>query len=362
MAALSAAAFMTWSFLPEPAAEPAGAASDPSIGEPVALLRAFEVEEPAGPVPDFEVHEAGTFAEFAVEPQVAAPAEPVSAQWLGAEGNQVANGEAAPDEQYVVAPDLGQLAQPAAADEPEAPLVDEQPPGDVVTPGYDLPTPGFEPEPVGFEAQPMAYEVGLAGALPESVSEPVQAGVQEAEPGADPMSFAPAPHDAEAVPFAVDASVIPPEPELEPAAEAFAWSPWAQEMGLGEPSADTVVEPVQAPAPAPDYADMMAEDQSTGHTEDFPTPQSPTAATAMGGVAVAADPQAAVAGVLPQPRQPGDASAAEPAASPPWARTRSPARPSRTYPRRPPPRSPSPVARHPRASWPTHWPADCSHT
>ena len=230
-------------------------------------------------------------------------------------------------EQSGVTPDWGQLAQEAAAEEAAAPLLDELSPGEVATLGYDLPTPGFEPEPVGFEAQPMSYEAAPPGAVPASLPDPVVTGMQEAEPGTESAGLAPELHDADAAPVAVDAPVIPPEPEREPAAEAFAWSPWAQEMGLGEPSADAVVEPALAPAPASapahapspgqDYADMMAEDQSSGHTDDFPTPQSPMAGTAVGGVAVAADPHEALAGALPEPRQPGDLVAAEPVAAPP---------------------------------------------
>lgn len=172
----------------------------------------------------------------------------------------------------------------------------------------------------------MSYEAAPSGAVPASLPDPVVTGMQEAEPGTESTGLAPELHDADAAPVAVDAPVIPPEPEREPAAEAFAWSPWAQEMGLGEPSADAVVEPALAPAPASapahapspgqDYADMMAEDQSSGHTDDLPTPQSPLTATAMGGVAVA-DPPAAVARALPQPRQPGDTFGAKTTAAPP---------------------------------------------
>ncbi len=308
-------------FAPEAAAEPA---AGPALGTSAESFHAFEVEESTGPVHELEVQEVGAFAEFAVEePQVAAFDEPEPAQWTVAEADPVPDVATVPAEQFGVAPDWGQLAQEAAADESAVPLRDEISPLEGVTPGYDLPTPGFEPEPVGFEAQPTTYEAAPAGAVPASMPAPVATGMQEAEPGAEPMGLAPEHHEAEAVPVALDAPVTPPE--LEPAAEAFAWSPWAQEMGLGESSAVAGVEPALAPASAPahapsqgqDYADMMAEDQTSGHTDDFPTPQSPMAATAMGGVAVTADPHEVLAGALPEPRLPGDALAAEPTAAAP---------------------------------------------
>ena len=100
-------------------------------------------------------------------------------------------------------------------------------------------------EPVSDEAQVPVFDVGGETAT-ESVSfepEPVNAQAYEVAPAGPSPRAMPAPVAAEPVSFLTD-----PVASLDEAGAEFAWSPWAQEMGLGEAIGGAGVEPALAPA------------------------------------------------------------------------------------------------------------------
>ncbi len=121
--------------------------------------------------------------------------------------------------------------------------------------------------------------------------------------------------EAGALPYVVESEVqegapvtFDLEPLADPVGEPFAWSPWAQEMGLGEA-------PVVAAAPESfaggGFADMVEDAGGHGHTDAFPVPLAPVGEVPE----VHAPPEYAapeyepvdeVAQFMPQPRDPGD--------------------------------------------------------
>ena len=122
-------------------------------------------------------------------------------------------------------------------------------------------------------------------------------------------------YEAEAMPYDVESEVqegapvtFDLEPLADPVGETFAWSPWAQEMGLGEA-------PVVAAAPESlvggGFADMVEDAGGHGHTDAFPVPLAPVGEVAEVHAAPEyAAPEYApvdeVAQFMPQPRDPGD--------------------------------------------------------
>ena len=116
--------------------------------------------------------------------------------------------------------------------------------------------------------------------------------VQEAEP----VTFDLEPEVQEAEPVTFDL-----EPVAEPVAESFSWSPWAQEMGLGEATVVTTAAPESYAGSG--FADMVEDAGGHGHTDAFPVPQAP-----VDEVPAAVDPAPVdeVAQFMPQPRDPGD--------------------------------------------------------
>ena len=125
------------------------------------------------------------------------------------------------------------------------------------------------------------------------------------------------------------AAVFEVAPAAEPAGEAFAWSPWAQEMGLGEAPVSAAPEVV----PVVGFADMVETERGHGHTDAFPVPQAPVsgvqaaefapvefAPVEFAPVEFAAVEQPEVIEVaqfVPQPRDPGDGGADASAYVPP---------------------------------------------
>ena len=153
-------------------------------------------------------------------------------------------------------------------------------------------------EPVYDEAQVPVFDVGGETAA-ESVSfepAPVLPQAFEVE-GAEPVlgSHEPAPVAAEPVSFLAD-----PVASLDEAGAEFAWSPWAQEMGLGEPAAGHF-----EAAPA---AEGTVEEDGYGpdDTEAFPAPQAPQSTEPMPVVDEAVEVAWAAPSMLPEPRLPGD--------------------------------------------------------
>jgi hypothetical protein len=156
-------------------------------------------------------------------------------------------------------------------------------------------------EPAYDEAQVPVFDVGVETAA-ESLSfedAPVIAQAFEVEV-AEPVlvSHEPAPVSAEPVSFLTD-----PVASLDEAGAEFAWSPWAQEMGLGEPTASHF----QA-APA---AEGTVEEDGYGpdDTEALPAPQAPQSIEPLPVVDQVVEVAGAVPSMLPEPRLPGDGGA-----------------------------------------------------
>ena len=161
-----------------------------------------------------------------------------------------------------------------------------------------LESPAYDLEPVGFAAEPVTFEVVGPTYEPESVPFESQ-----------PVSFESPAYDLDPeaqgeVPVTFDLA-----PVAEPVAESFAWSPWAQEMGLGE--APVVPAAAAEPFPASGFADMVEDAGGHGHTDAFPVPQAPVANVEEGSypvVELTPDYPVVdeVAQFVPQPRDPGD--------------------------------------------------------
>ncbi len=215
---------------------------------------------------------------------------------------------AAPQPEF--APDVHDLfvTEPAAVEEwqvaaAESWEVAEPPRVGVDSVGFAAEVPAFGAEAVELAGEPVAYEVApgspafgvepvtyeldtVAAYEPEPVSyEPVGHEVPafDAEPVAyelDPVTYEPDPvsYEAPVSDFTVEpvdegfaAAVFEVAPAAEPAGEAFAWSPWAQEMGLGEAPVSAAPEVV----PVVGFADMVETERGHGHTDAFPVPQAP---------------------------------------------------------------------------------------
>lgn len=166
---------------------------------------------------------------------------------------------------------------------------------------FDVASEPVEQEAVGFDAEPLTYVIESAGF--EAVPGPVE--VQAAE-------FAVIPEGLDVAPV-----VFEVEPVGDPVAESFAWSPWAQEMGLGEAPAAAMTEPGRF-----GFEGMVEDSVGHGHTESLPTPQAPISEFALVGevapvfapvgevapefVPVAAPVGEELAQFVPQPRDPAD--------------------------------------------------------
>ncbi len=119
-----------------------------------------------------------------------------------------------------------------------------------------------------------------------------------------PAAVEPTPSEGELVEFAAEPVTFDLEPVAEPVGESFAWSPWAQEMGLGEAP---VVADVQTESfDGSGFADMVEDAGGHGHTDAFPIPQAPVGVVGEVDADVAYAPVDEVAQFMPQPRDPGD--------------------------------------------------------
>jgi hypothetical protein len=184
---------------------------------------------------------------------------------------------------------------------------------------YELEPVAFATEPVTFEAQTQAYEPETGFGF-DPVAHEAEPQAYNLDPVADdvlPVAYesAAALFEAEQVSFDSSAPTFDLEPEVheagpvtfdlepvaEPVGESFAWSPWAQEMGLGEAPVAADADP--EPFAVSGFADMVEDAGGHGHTEAFPVPQAP-----VDEVPAAVDPAPVdeVAQFMPQPRDPGD--------------------------------------------------------
>ena len=95
------------------------------------------------------------------------------------------------------------------------------------------------------------------------------------------------------------------EPSAEPVVEPFAWSPWAQEMGLG--AAPVVAAPEPAAFVGRGFADLVEDPGGHGHTEAVPVPQAPEVDVVEGfGTSSGYGEVDEAAQYMPQPRDPAD--------------------------------------------------------
>ena len=159
---------------------------------------------------------------------------------------------------------------------------------------------GFEP--VAHEADPQAFILDPAGDDVVPVAYESASAFFEAEPVSS-ESHAPT-YDARAMRLQEGEPVtFDLEPVAEPVGESFAWSPWAQEMGLGEAPVVADAEPESFAGSG--FADMVEDAGGHGHTDAFPVPQAPVGVDEV-HAAVAYAPVDEVAQFMPQPRDPGD--------------------------------------------------------
>ncbi len=292
-----------------------------------AMLEAFEtgpvvepIELEVAPDPDLgpEVPDL-----FGTDPQAVAEWQLAGGgHWVVEEPTPVVTAAADPGadrfEESVAVGDWAALVAPDLLADPEPVLVQPFAAGVERAP--------YELEPIGFAAEPEAFAGAEVGYATESAGYPVEsagyatesAGYATESAGypAEPIGFAPeTTGSAYASAYAVESAALVVEPVAEPVAEpvvaleatpevaeSFAWSPWAQEMGLGEPPA------VIAPAPVgQDFAELLATGDGHGHTDAFPVPQVPAAGAAYEHVAPI-DPvdQDALVSFVPQPRIAGD--------------------------------------------------------
>jgi hypothetical protein len=181
--------------------------------------------------------------------------------------------------------------------------------------GFDAATVTFDEAPVTFEEAPVTFDDGMHAYQPEPApSESV------AMDFAVPIDFAvavdPQPEAEGVFESAVPTYDLEPEVQeaavatfdLEPVAEqvgeSFSWSPWAQEMGLGEAPPAVPAQPERFTAGG--FADMVEEAAGPGHTDAFPVPHVPVAFAEPWQVAAEGTAVDEAAQFVPQPRDPGD--------------------------------------------------------
>jgi hypothetical protein len=166
----------------------------------------------------------------------------------------------------------------------------------------------FDEAPVTFEAAPVTADDGMHASQPEPAaheSVPVDFAVAVDDHQAE-VAFESAVPTFDLEPVA-DESAVPTfdlEPVAEQVGESFSWSPWAQEMGLGEapPAAPAQPEPFGAGG----FADMVEDAAGPGHTDAFPVPHVPVAFAEPWQVAAEGTAVDEAAQFVPQPRDPGD--------------------------------------------------------
>jgi Domain of unknown function (DUF4388) len=289
-------------------------------GSPIGAV----VELVAQPEPPFapDVHDL-----FVTEPEAVAEWQVAAVDSWAAPGLEAVMGsgaESATDPEQPRAEEIGLSSEWAALVAPEFPAGPEP----VLTQSFPAavePTPsGGEPvafaaEPVTFQAESRGYEAVEADFGFETVAHEVDAQGFILEPVVDvaPVAFEsesaffeaePVSYESQATTYGVDDEAQEGEPvtfDLEPVAvpvgESFAWSPWAQEMGLGE--APVVADAQTESFTGSGFADMVEDAAGHGHTDAFPVPQAPVDEV---HVAVPGAPVDEVAQFMPQPRDPGD--------------------------------------------------------
>ena len=284
------------------------------------------IELAAQPEPEFapDVHDLFVTEPEAVEEwQVAAVDSWAVAEvepFVGSSSESAPDPEQVPAEEYAVSSEWAALVAPEFPAGPE-PVLSQSFPAAVEPTPYELGAVGFAAEPVTFESQsyeavdsahgfepvayesdpqaydldptgddvgPVDYESASAFVETEPISFESHAPTYEVEdeaPGGEPVTF-----DL--------------EPVAEPVGESFAWSPWAQEMGLGEAPVVTDADPESFAGSG--FADMVEDAGGHGHTDAFPVPQAPVGVVEDVDAAVAYAPVDDVAQFMPQPRDPGD--------------------------------------------------------
>ena len=226
-----------------------------------------------------------------------------------------------PAEEYAVSSEWAALVAPEFPAGPEPVLTQSFPAAVEPTP-YELEPVAFAAEPVTFEAESRGYEAVEADFGFEPVAHEADAEDFILEPVADvaPVAYEsesaffeaePVSYESQATTYGVDDEAQEGEPvtfDLEPVAEpvgeSFAWSPWAQEMGLGEAPVAADAEPESFAGSG--FADMVEDAGGHGHTDAFPVPQAPVACRRGRTSPFRGAPVDEVAQFMPQPRDPGD--------------------------------------------------------
>ena len=296
------------------------------------MLDAFDAGGPVEAVIELAVQPEPEFAPhvhdlFVTEPEAVEEWQVAAADsWVASELEPVveSGSEPAPDpqpvpvEEYAASSEWAALVAPEFPAGPEPVLTQSFPAAVDPTP-YELEPVALSTEPVTFEAQTQAYESG-AGFGFDPVAHEVEPQAYNLEPAGDdvvPVAYESASAFFEAEPVSFDSAAptydLEPEvheaepvtfdlePVAEPVGESFAWSPWAQEMGLGEAPVAADADP--EPFAVSGFADMVEDAGGHGHTDAFPVPQTP-----VDEVRAAVDPAPVdeVAQFMPQPRDPGD--------------------------------------------------------
>jgi hypothetical protein len=179
----------------------------------------------------------------------------------------------------------------------------------------------FDAEAVTFETEPVAYDLDQVPSALEpgfvepgpGVYQPEQSGVESGSFGVEPAAIA---FVSEAYGVEPDVQVAAPTalegaPVVDAAAESFAWSPWAQEMGLGEAAPGPVTAPESGVGQGfahmvesgvgQGFADVVEDRARPQHTDAFPVPQAPVAGSEGNYPSVDG-----VAQLVPQPRDHGE--------------------------------------------------------
>lgn len=281
------------------------------------------IELAAQPEPEFapDVHDLFVTEPEAVEEwQVAAVDSWAVAEvepFVGSSSESAPDPEQVPAEEYAVPSEWAALVAPEFPAGPE-PVLTQSFPAAVEPPPHEL-------EPVAFAAEPVTFE----GQLYETVD--FAHGLEPAADQADPQEYTldpagdavapivyesesayfeavPVQYESQATTYGVDDEApdgepvtFDLEPVVEPVGESFAWSPWAQEMGLGEAPVPTQADSESFVASG--LADMVDDAGDHGHTEAFPVPQAPVDEA---HAAVEFAPVDEVAQFMPLPRDPGD--------------------------------------------------------
>jgi hypothetical protein len=268
----------------------------------------IELVAPLEPEPLPDVHDLFVTEPEAVEEWQVAGSEPwVVAEAAPVEGVDPAAGPAAEEEHApapwaaLVAPEFPSGPEPVMSQsfrdevEPVAYELDASPAAESLT--LHDPTPTFEVAPMAFEAVPAVFDLDVDTSGPEPVA--YDLGVEGfAQASVAAVDEAPVEVPVEApVSFAL-------EPEVQPAAESFSWSPWAREMGLGEAP---VAPAAQVTPVGHGFADMVEDSHGPSHTADYPVPLEPVAVMEHGQDAmVVAGATDEATQFVPQPRDPGD--------------------------------------------------------